>query len=387
MTSRDSNIDARACNAGPRVEQAIRAAALDLGFVACGVTGADDLACGPVLERWLEEGRHGDMQYLAEKHDRRLSPTLVLPGARSILVVAWAYSAAFTPDPDWRRLLRGRIAAYAVGPDYHAHVGAKLERLAAFVRETTGAESVVHVDGGPLVEKELAKRAGLGWYGRNTNLLRPGSGSSFVLGAIVTQADLKPDAPFTADHCGTCRACVPACPTGALDTGPTIDARLCISYLTIEHRGPLPRELRAAIGGWVFGCDVCQQVCPWNEAAAGRHPLQNPWLPGWLAMSEGEFRATFAGTALVRPKRRGLARNAAVVLANTGNPDAVPFLARALAEHDEPLVRAHAAWALGVLGGREADSALASASRREGVPPVLREIDEAVAARTMQPVA
>jgi epoxyqueuosine reductase len=207
-------------------------------------------------------------------------------------------------------------------------------------------------------------------------------GSTFVLGVVVTRAALRFDPPFAANHCGTCRACVPACPTGALDTGPTIDARLCISYLTIEHRGPIERSLRARMGNWVFGCDVCQEVCPWNDESFELDPRAAPFLPDWLHMSQDDFRERFSGTALVRPKRRGLARNAAIALGNTANPRAVPHLARALSDHDEPLVRAHAAWALGRLAGGDArDEALAalrSAASKERISPVRREIDAAL---------
>ena len=364
----------------------VRRFALDLGFAACGLTHTEDLPCGPLVQEWLDASRHGDMDYLAKKHEQRLRPALALPSARSAVVVAWSYRAPLPPDPHWRTTLRGRVAAYATGSDYHAHVAAKLERLATYIREATGADSVVHVDGGPLVEKELARRAGIGWYGRNTNLLRPGLGSTFVLGTIITQAELVPDAPFLANHCGTCRACLPACPTGALDTGPTIDARLCISYLTIEHRGPIAEPLRAAMGNWVFGCDLCQDVCPWNEEPTAPHPLQSPWLPGWLVMSDAEFREHFAGTALLRPKRRGLARNAAIALGNSGNPVAVDFVARALREHDEPLVRAHAGWALGQLRGEDARAALLAAQRTEAVPPVRSEIASALAAMDANPL-
>ena len=362
------------------LEDEIRSTARRLGFAACGLAGTEDLACGPVLADWLEAGRHGDMDYLATMHERRLRPALALDGARSAIVVAWSYSAPLRPDPRWRELLRGRVAAYAVGPDYHGHVADKLRALAAWIGERTGSESVVHVDGGPLVEKELARRAGIGWFGRNTNILRPGIGSTFVLGVVLTRAALTADPPFPSDHCGTCRACIPACPTGALDTGPTIDARLCISYLTIEHRGPVPIELRSRMGNWVFGCDACQDVCPWNDEAQLTHPIATPWLPGWLEMSDEEFRTNFSGTALVRPKRRGLARNAAIALGNSGNAAAVPFLARALQSHDEPLVRAHAAWALGSLADDAAQTALAASHRRERVPPVRREIEAALAA-------
>jgi epoxyqueuosine reductase len=362
-----------------RLEDRVRALASHLGFAACGITSADDLACGPVLADWLSAGRHGDMEYLREKHDRRLAPSSALAGARSAVVVASTYAAAPPADPAWREHLRGRVAAYALGGDYHVHVAARLETLAEAIRAATGAETIVHVDGGPLVEKELARRAGIGWFGRNTNLLRPGLGSSFVLGVLVTTAGLEPDRPFEGSHCGTCRACIPACPTGALDTGPTIDARLCISYLTIEHRGPIPVELRAKVGNWVFGCDLCQDVCPWNEAATQPNALQNPSLPEWLAMGEPEFRERFAGTALLRPKRRGLARNAAVALGNTANPAALPHLALALGEHDEPLARAHAAWAIGEIGGSGSRPSLERALARETVPPVRREIAAALA--------
>lgn len=391
MRDHDSNTGAFGRNAADPLDGAlervgaleaeVRHRAAELGFGACGITTADDLACGPLLSDWLAAGRHGDMQYLAEKHERRLRPSLALDGARSAIVVAAPYVVALPAPARWREELRGRVAAYALGGDYHAHVAERLESLADWLRERTGADAVVHVDGGPLVEKELARRAGIGWYGRNTNLLRQGLGSGFVLGALVTSARLDPDPPFEASHCGTCRACIPACPTGALDDGPTIDARLCISYLTIEHRGPIPAALRSSIGNWVFGCDACQDVCPWNEPATAPHPRQAPWLPEWLEMTDAEFRERFAGTALLRPKRRGLARNAAVVLGNTGNSDAVPHLARALG-HDEPLVRAHAAWALGraaEVAATEARRALEAALRRETAPPVRREIAAAIA--------
>lgn len=391
MDSHDSNIargarnvrrpaGARSFGEPPSLEEEVRRRALDLGFSACAIGGAEDLECGPLLEQWLADGRHGDMNYLAEKHERRLSPGLVLAGARSAVVVAWSYAAPLPADPDWKELLTGRIAAYAAAPDYHVHVAARLERLAAWLRERTSAETAVHVDGGPLVEKELARRSGLGWYGRNTNLLRPGLGSTFVLGTILTSAPLAPDPPFPSDHCGTCTACIPACPTHALDSGPTIDARLCISYLTIEHRGPVPPPLRAAMGNWIFGCDVCQDVCPWNGERLVAGPAHRPWLPGWLEMSEEEFRAQYLETPMGRPKRRGLARNAAIALGNSGNPAAVPFLARALRGHSEPLVRAHAAWALGRLPAAESVLQLQAAHRGEGVPPVRREIEAALAA-------
>jgi epoxyqueuosine reductase len=231
-----------------------------------------------------------------------------------------------------------------------------------------------------LVEKELAKRAGLGWYGHNTNLLTRGAGSYLLLACLLTEARFEPDPPFVADHCGTCRSCIPSCPTGALGNGPTIDARRCISYLTIEHRGPIDPALRKEIGNWVLGCDVCQEVCPWNSQpeAASSNSQQEPYLPELLWISPEEFSARFGGTAVSRAKRRGLARNAAVALGNTGNPEAVEPLAAALAAHDEPIVRAHSAWALGSLATDAAQKALRRAARQEHVPPVRCEIEEAL---------
>lgn len=361
------------------LREAIRERALQLGFAACGFTGAEDLDCGPLLAAWLAERRHGLMDYLERDPERRISPRRNLATAASVIVVAWKYAGApAAPDPDWRERLTGRVAAYALGEDYHFHVADKLERLAAFVREAGSRATEVHVDGGPLVERHLARRAGLGWYGHNTMLLHPGYGSNSMLGCLLTDLRLPADAPAAADRCGTCRACVSACPTGALDGGPTIDARLCISYLTIELRGPIPHELRPRIGNWVFGCDACQEVCPWNEPAAVP-PLARPSLPGLLAMNEDEFRQTYARSALLRAKRRGLARNAAVALGNSANLEAVEPLARALAEHDEALVRAHAAWALGELAGAHAEVALARAQATDRVPPVRLAAQEALA--------
>ncbi|MBI5503879.1 MAG: tRNA epoxyqueuosine(34) reductase QueG [Deltaproteobacteria bacterium] len=355
------------------LRDAIRARALALGFAACGFTGAEDLDCGVLLSDWLAAQRHGLMDYLERDPQRRLSPRATLASAASVITVAWKYpGAAVAPDPDWRARLTGRVAAYALGPDYHVHLAEKLELLAAFVRECGSRATEVQVDGGPLVERHLARRAGLGWYGHNTMLLHPRHGSTSLLGCLLTDLPLPVDEPVVADHCGSCRACLPACPTGALDHGPTIDARLCISYLTIELRGPIPRELRARIGNWVFGCDACQDVCPWNHASGLAHALLRPSLPGLLAMDEDEFRQTYAGTALVRPKRRGLARNAAVALGNSANAAALEPLARALAEHDEALVRAHAAWALGELAGARAELSLLRAEAVDPVAPVRR---------------
>ncbi|MEE8312137.1 MAG: tRNA epoxyqueuosine(34) reductase QueG [Candidatus Binatia bacterium] len=360
-------------------KEALRQQAIDLGFHACGFTTAEPLACGSLLREWNAQGRHGSMDYLAGDPAVRLDPGRRLAGARSVVVALWRYLPPPAVRMDWKRTLVGRIAAYALGPDYHEHLGDRMRDLGEAVARSYGARYSTHVDAGPLVEKELARRAGLGWYGRNTNILSTDAGSYFLIACLVTDASIPPDAPMTTDHCGSCTACIPACPTGALDAGPTIDATRCISYLTIEHRGPVDVALRPRLENWVFGCDVCQEVCPWHgrdDAAAtgeAEDPLY-PALPGLLELDEGGFHERYRHTAVWRAKRRGLARNAALALGNSGNPAAIAPLARALLEHDEPLVRAHAAWALGRLNGPEAARTLAAASRRERIAPVREEI-------------
>jgi epoxyqueuosine reductase len=353
----------------------VRAHVLSLGFAACGFTTASALPCRTLLEDWVARGRNGYMEYLSRGSVTRVSPEKLLDGARTVIVAVWPYAEPPPLDAGWRESLTGRVAAYALGPDYHATLAAKLEDVGAFLGSRWGARSAVHVDAGPLVEKDLARRAGLGWYGYNTNILSRTAGSFTLLACLVTDLDLGADAPFQGGHCGTCRDCIPACPTGALDDGPTIDARRCISYLTIELRGPIPAEFRPLLGNWVFGCDDCQTVCPWNESgeATARGSFLQPELTELLALDDKTFRERYGDTAVARTKRAGLARNAAVALGNTGNPRAVEPLARALAEESSDLVRAHAAWALGRIGTANALRVLATHSRREP-PPVEAEI-------------
>lgn len=359
-------------------KERIRARGLDLGFAAVGFTSAVDLDCADTLAFWLAAGRHGRMEYLATTLARRLRPADLLAGARTAIVCALPYSFPSVAHESWRTSLRGRIAGYAYGKDYHLRLAELLTALGEHVLREGGRRFLTHVDSGPLVEKHLARRAGLGWYGHNTQILLGGRGSGFLLGCLLTDLKLSPDGPFTEEHCGSCRACVSRCPTGALDTGPTIDARLCVSYLTIELRGPIPPSLRPALGNWVFGCDDCQTVCPWNEESGGDDGFLSPDLGTLLLQSEEEFRARYGGTAVERTARRGLARNAAVALGNSGNPEAVPVLDRALRTDPEPIVRAHAAWALGRIGRGAAAKALAAAASRRQIPPVAAEIEAAV---------
>jgi epoxyqueuosine reductase len=303
-------------------------------------------------------------------------------------------SVALNYDTPYRREaesdgLRGWIARYAWGDDYHDVLQAKLLRLLDFVREQAGPEvqGRIFVDAGPVLDREAGARAGIGWYGKNTNLLSMRIGSFFFLGELFLSLPLAPDRPVR-DRCGQCRLCLDACPTNAF-VGPYIlDARRCISYLTIELRGAIPMELRPLVGTHIFGCDICQDVCPYNARLkptreTGFHPregLHAPELIPLLALGEAEFRTKFRGSPILRAKRRGFLRNVCVALGNLRRDEAVPALARTLLEDPDALVRAHAAWALGRIGTGGAGTALREAAEREIDPAVQAEIRAALAA-------
>jgi epoxyqueuosine reductase len=364
----------------PSREEIITAAARAAGFPLVGFAPLAPLARGAFFTAWLAQGRAGEMSYLARGRETRLDPSRAFPWARAMISLAYPYRPP--PPPlvhDWRSTLRGRIAAYALGPDYHETVLALLRALAARLGSAfPGARFRPYVDTGPIVEREWGMRAGLGWIGKNTLVLHRAAGSYFFLAELLTDLDLGAVA-LPQDHCGTCMRCVRACPTGALENGYTMDPRRCLSYLTIEHRGAIPATLRPALENWIFGCDLCQEVCPWNPDRGDADAAERltPHLPQVLALDAAGFRARFGRTAIARAKRRGLLRNAAVALGNSGNPDAVPALACALAD-TEPLVRGHAAWALGRLGGSIARRALEAAGRREPDPAVAAEMTAAL---------
>jgi len=351
----------------------IRARVRDLGFDAVGVAPVRASEHGAAYERWVEEGMHGEMGYLAREDAlaKRKDPAVLVPGARSAVVVALEYFNAdadpdVTEDPS-----RGVVARYARNLDYHEVMKERLIALQEWIdAELVPVGGRAYVDTGALLERELASRAGLGWFGRNTMLIQPRRGSFYFLGVLLLDVEMEYDEPFAKEHCGRCSACVDACPTGALlgrdETGaPRMDARRCISYLTIELKGPIPRELRPLIGNRIYGCDICQEVCPWNrfaeptrdEALMVREGLDGPSLIEWMAMSQEEFSRRFKGSPIKRAKRCGLLRNVAVALGNWGSPEAVPALAAALNDA-EPLVRGHAAWALGRIGTGAAWQAL-----------------------------
>lgn len=343
--------------------QRIKAHAVELGFDLVGVAEAGPSQQHAAYLAWLRAGFQGTMGYLARPDavERRRDPRTILPGARSVVAVAMSYYVPHNESPGDDTRPRGRVARYARHDDYHHVMTRRLEELVDFVRAQAGREiqARVYVDTGPLLERELASRAGLGWIGKHTNLIHPRWGSWLLLGEVLTDLPLDPDPPFERDHCGSCNRCLVACPTGAFVAPRVLDARRCISYLTIELKGSIPPDLRPLMGDWVFGCDLCQEVCPWNQKFArptgepAFHPrddLAAPDLIALLSLDEEGFRRRFRGSPIRRARRQGLLRNVAVVLGNLGAPAAVPALARAL--HDpQPVVREHAAWALARIGG------------------------------------
>jgi epoxyqueuosine reductase len=344
----------------------LRQRALELGFDDCRFTTAEPPASAARFQAWLRAGRHGEMGYLERHADRRTDPRRVLPGARSVITLAASYAqreeCQEAGDPRSARAARhpppvashGFLARYARFADYHAVLGERLQTLTGFVNELggEGTRSLWYVDTGPVLERDLAQRAGLGFIGKHANLISRKLGNWILLAEILTTLDLEPDAPET-NRCGTCARCLAACPTGALVAPFQLDARRCISYLTIELKGPIPVEWRPAIGDRIFGCDDCLAACPWNRFARegtmlkahARPDLAAPDLLEWLRLDDAGFRTRFAGTPLWRGKRRGLARNVCVALGNVGDETALPAL-RAAAANSEPLVAEHARWAI-----------------------------------------
>jgi epoxyqueuosine reductase len=362
------------------LKERIKAEAARLGFALCGVTTADPPPHHRHYARWLAEGWAGEMLYLGRQEPKRGDLSLILPGARSVVCVAFNYSPedgkAPSPVPgEGRKTAAGgsqsssgsplplagegpgvgaSVARYARFDDYHETLWERLNALLSFIQmEAPNAGGKVYCDTGPITERDLAMRAGLGWIGKHTNLISRRLGNWFFLGEIILDIALPPDAPETT-HCGTCTRCLPACPTGAITAPYQLDARRCISYLTIELKGSIPVDLRPLIGARIYGCDDCLAACPWNKfavratdpAVAPRADLTTPDLLELLALDDAGFREKFRHSPIRRAKRRGLLRNVCVALGNLGDPRALPALERA-AEHDpEPLVREHAAWAM-----------------------------------------
>ncbi len=354
----------------------IKARAQELGFDLVGITDAEPSAFAAEYRDWIAQGYAGEMEYLTRNLERRLDPRELVRDARSIIVVGMNY---FTEEEEKRRgeeetedsdndtnneqqIDIGVFARYARGEDYHDVMTARLKELLAYVKECAGeyADGRVYVDAGPILEREVARRAGLGWYGKNTMLINTRRGSYFFLGEIVTNVALAIDNPAVGG-CGTCTRCLDACPTGAIIEPYKIDARRCLSYLTIELKGDIPEEFRPALadaGNRIYGCDICQEVCPFNErrSSATEEPAyqpravtSTPRLTGLLMMDDDTFRREFKGSPVKRAKRRGLLRNAAVALAASDDPHAHAALEHAATNDAELLVRNAAAWALKVI--------------------------------------
>jgi len=374
--------------ATPTLAERIKAHGLALGFDLVGISAVQDPLHSDAFAEWLRQALHGEMAYMARTAQQRLHPGQFVPWARSVVSVALNYNTPFTRDVADGQL-RGWISRYAWGDDYHDVMQAKLDRLFAFVQTEAGAEvqGRAFVDAGPVLDRESGAHAGIGWFGKNTNLLSMKIGSFFVLGELFLSLPLEPDRPVR-DRCGQCRLCLDACPTNAFVGPYVLDARKCISYLTIELKGLIPRELRPLMGTHIFGCDICQDVCPYNtkcrpthEAAfQPRQGLHAPELIPLLQLTEEEFKARFRGSPILRAKRRGFLRNVCVALGNLGRAEAVPALAEALADDPDPLVRAHAAWALGRISGSEAQAALDEALGHERDATVAEEIRLAIEA-------
>ncbi|MDB5295681.1 MAG: 4Fe-4S ferredoxin, iron-sulfur binding protein [Phycisphaerales bacterium] len=302
----------------------VKAKARALGFDLVGVAPADPSRFRDYFRRWLDDGRHGEMAYLANRFDERVDPRAYLPGARSVVCVALNYYCELEPVPEADRRRHGRVARYALGQDYHEVIKKRLQTLADWLRETVpGTRTVCGVDTAPILEREMAARAGVGWVGKNTCVISREAGSFLLLGQVLTTLDLPPDEPDT-DHCGTCTRCLDACPTGAITAPYELDATRCISYLTIEHRGEIAADLQRQMGDWVYGCDVCQEVCPHNRAPpAGTDPALRPRVPtGTIDVEAAKdwtteaYHAATRHSAMRRVKLPQFQRNAAIAWRN-----------------------------------------------------------------------
>jgi epoxyqueuosine reductase len=349
------------------MKAALRQRALELGFDDCRFTTAAAPASTGQFRKWLAEKHHGEMTWLERNAPKRMDPQKVLPGAKSVICLAASYEASGKwqvtgdkklPAPDSchspRVISHGVIARYARFADYHDVLGERLKTLVDFIDQVAGRKvrSLWYVDTGPVLERDFAQRAGLGFVGKHTNLISRRFGNWIFLAEILTTLELEPDAPEQ-NHCGKCTRCITACPTNAITAPFQLDARKCISYLTIELKGSIPVELRPAIGNRIYGCDDCLAACPWNRFARegnlmqphARKDLEQPDLIELLQLDEAGFKSRFAGTPILRTKRRGLLRNVCVALGNTGDDDALPHLQKAAAD-PEPLIAEHAHWAI-----------------------------------------
>lgn len=379
----DGNVERNPFDAGSFVA-ALRNEAESLGFARVGIAAAGLPPNHDAFQGWLAAGLAGVMQPWLTRHEPlRKSPDAILPGARSVVMLATQYSVGLGPATEPLPAGHGRVARYARGDDYHDLLRKRLNTLAAWIEvQVPGARARGVVDSAPLAERDFARLAGLGWFGKNTMLIDPRAGSYFFLSGIVTDLALPPDRPIDVDHCGTCTACLDACPTGAFPSPRVLDASKCISALTIEDHGVVPDALRPGMSDWIFGCDICQEVCPWNRHAPGtdepslqaRDGQVSLDLANLLSLDDEGFRKRFRGSPLLRAKRRGLRRSAAIALGNRPHVPSFEALVAALADV-ETVVRGAAAWALGrwIAAGVMAEEAGRSLETRRAI-----ETDEVV---------
>jgi epoxyqueuosine reductase len=358
----------------------IRLKALELGFEGFGVAPPDVGESGEWFQQWLAQNYDGEMAYIKRGEAKRLDLNLVLPGVKSVICLSTPYFTTprtldYLDEPE-----TGDISNYALNLDYHDLIQPRLRQLEAYLVEVfPGCQTKGYVDTGPILEKPLAEKAGLGWIGKHTNLLTEGVGSYYFLSEILVDVAL-PLSEAAQDHCGTCTACIDICPTRAIVAPYVLDSRKCISYLTIELKGAIPHEFRKAIGNRIYGCDDCQIVCPWNSfAVATEEPAfqEREGVKGLIELMELDeegFRSRFRKSPVKRIKRRGLLRNVAVALGNSGQMEAVPALTEALSD-PEPLIRSHAVWALGELLGKEVLEAVESCLMEETDALVLNEVE------------
>ncbi|HWQ05179.1 MAG TPA: tRNA epoxyqueuosine(34) reductase QueG [Longilinea sp.] len=368
----------------------IKAEAARLGFPFAGIT---TLAPPPHLESfltWIAAGRHASMTYLSVPHnlEKRASPDLILPEAKSILVLGMPFMPSLNGGSSTDSQF-GQVASYAWGADYHEIIPPRVVELAGQIGDHLGCQVKhrAYTDTGPILERDFAQRAGLGWAGKNTCLIHPKKGSYFFLAELFIDIELEPDLPFLPDQCGNCRRCIDACPTDCIREDRTLDADLCISYQTIENKGPIPLNLRPKIGNWVFGCDVCQQVCPWNRFATSdevdpvfqpRAEIFAPELVAEILLDAPAFNQKFRFSPIRRAKRRGYLRNVCIALGNSQDAEALPGLITILRNEPEVLVRGAAAWALGQMGSAKAYTALRDAMPGETDRQVREEISAAL---------
>lgn len=373
------------------IKELFKAETERLGFLLSGVIDITPPIYLGAYQHWLEEGLHADMAYVASEpaRTRRANPSLIMPPALSVLVVALRYSSPQLSSSSLSMDARGRVASYAWGNDYHGIIPPLLNGLIATMEKYLGRpiQSRSYTDTGPILERSFAQQAGLGWAGKNTCLIAPRQGSYFFLGETFIDVKIEPDQRFPADHCGTCQRCITACPTGAIRSDRTIDSQRCISYLTIENKRSIPVELRPKIGEWIFGCDLCQIACPWNNRLSNLdgHPSlapdlikARPVLKDELLLTPMQFNKKFRNSPILRAKRRGYLRNVAVATGNIRDTNAVPALATVMESEHEPLVRGHAAWALGRMNTHQSRQALEKALQTEPDSNVRAEIVSAL---------